>query len=396
MLNKPRAIFLTGGTGFIGGNIARRCVLTWPNTPIFLLARDYAGKSAQERITGFLQNFYGRVIKGDICEGPLLGIGANDLEHLKEFDLEIWHIAGNISFDEKNADELFEVNLDGTRNVLRFAEFMRVKRFYHMSTAYVAGDRTNLGNHRATTAYEDERWVGQEFRNTYEESKLNAELFIHEMARKLKFAITIFRIGIIVGDSKTGETTTFSGYYGYFKALNVLRNIIKDDMPMYSAEGVRKENGYLFLPACIKATLDATINIACVDYIVDIIMALAQKPESAGKTFHVVNPSPPKLGWILATGHNAMQIKFKAIIDPAVVLPDICKDSSPKLQKWIDRAIIYYQDYALGEPVFDNANIKNVLGSIPPHPEITIELVKKLLDYAQTKNFGRKKNGNNN
>ena len=73
-----------------------------------------------------------------------------------------------------------------------------------MGTAYVAGERTGL-------VREDELAVGQSYRNTYEQTKAEAEALVRSRLGSLPGVI--LRPSIIVGDSRTGVTSSFKMMY---------------------------------------------------------------------------------------------------------------------------------------------------------------------------------------
>ena len=97
------------------------------------------------------------------------------------------------------------VNVDGTGNVLELLRALREARAPQLRlTAYVAGMRTG-------TVYEHELVIGQDFKNHYESTKYQAEVWVREYLDKVP--TTIYRPAIVVGDSKTGETQKFDGPY---------------------------------------------------------------------------------------------------------------------------------------------------------------------------------------
>ena len=80
----------------------------------------------------------------------------------------------------------------------------RLDRLNYVSTAYVAGDRTGV-------VYEHELDLGQGFKNHYESTKFQAEVWVRSLIDRIP--TTIFRPAIVVGDSRTGETQKFDGPY---------------------------------------------------------------------------------------------------------------------------------------------------------------------------------------
>ena len=80
-----------------------------------------------------------------------------------------------------------------------------------VSTAYVAGDRTG-------SVYEHELVVGQGFKNHYESTKFQAELWVRQ--RMDEIPTTVYRPAIVVGDSQNGETEKFDGPYYVLRTIS--------------------------------------------------------------------------------------------------------------------------------------------------------------------------------
>lgn len=370
---KSKALFITGVTGFIGSNLAERLEKE-TNDKIFVLARNKGGLSAKERITKLLPDFGGEVVDGDICLGDDFGMSDYDKAMLAGFEIEVWHVAGNVSFDTAKSDEVFRVNFDGTKNVLGFIRKMGIKRLHYISTAYVAGDRRGLGGIKGKIAFENEDFVGQKFHNSYEESKLQAEILVKSNSSLFNIDTTVYRISVAVGDSTTGKTSTFSGYYAYMRKLKSL----KDKMERSGKNGLDGIS--------VKIPSSAIVNIACVDYMVDTILAIAKNNKSIGGVFHVVNPNPPASIFLIKSGLKILGVKNIKIINDD---PSVFNTGSEKLERKIANLMSCYHHYARSDLVFDNSNVCRVVGVLPTHPVINERLVKKLLDYAIKHNFGK-------
>ena len=85
-----------------------------------------------------------------------------------------------------------------------------LERLAYISTAYVAGDRHGV-------VYEHELALGQGFKNHYESTKFQAEVWVRE--RMHRVPTTILRPAIVVGDSQTGETEKFDGPYYLLRTI---------------------------------------------------------------------------------------------------------------------------------------------------------------------------------
>jgi len=148
-----------------------------------------------------------RAVAADV-EAPGLGLSKPARERLLCDAEAVVHCAASVSFTLPLA-EARRINVGGTRNMLELAaEAPNLDRFVHVSTAYVAGDRDGV-------CHETECAVGQSPRNSYEQTKLEAE----EAVRDSGVPATVVRPSIIVGDSRTGWTPAFNVIYWPLQAF---------------------------------------------------------------------------------------------------------------------------------------------------------------------------------
>ncbi len=80
----------------------------------------------------------------------------------------------------------------------------RLARLVHVSTAYVAGGRKG-------TVSEDDLTDAFGFGSPYEQTKYEAECLVRDAASELP--VTVVRPSMIVGDSRTGDIKTFNTFY---------------------------------------------------------------------------------------------------------------------------------------------------------------------------------------
>jgi thioester reductase-like protein len=156
------------------------------------------------------------------------------------------------------------VNVDGTGNVLDLcASCERLERLNYVSTAYVAGDRTGV-------VYEHELAFGQGFKNHYESTKFQAELWVRDAMDDVR--VTIYRPAIVVGDSRTGETQKFDGPYYMLRTISRALKM-GGRIPQFGASS-------------------APFNVVPVDFVVDALTAAATDDATVGETLHLVDPEP--------------------------------------------------------------------------------------------------------
>ena len=252
---------LTGFPGFIGRRLAAALLEHDPQARLVALVearmRDAANSAAAridaERI---------EVVVGDIAERRL-GLGDDDYGRLAAEVGAVHHLAAiyDLAVPEPIAQR---VNVEGTGNVLDFCrDAENLARLNYVSTAYVSGDRTGV-------AYEHELSLGQGFKNHYESTKFQAEVWVRELADRIP--TTIYRPAIVVGDSRTGETQKFDGPY------YVLRFI--------AASQERR------MPIANIGRGRTPFNVVPVDFVLAAMVELGALPDAAGETVHLCDPEP--------------------------------------------------------------------------------------------------------
>jgi long-chain acyl-CoA synthetase len=269
-------LLLTGATGFVGMELLVR-VLEQTDRDVIALVRADDDDAAQERIDGVLQTLFapdtgpepGRVrgLAADL-EAPGLGLTAPTRDRLIAEVQAICHCAASISFTLE-LDHARRINVEGTREIVRLAadahEYGSLDRLVHVSTAYVAGERSGR-------ASEHESDVGQRFRNTYERTKLEAEHVVQDSG----VPAAILRPSVIVGDSVTGWTPSFNVVYWPLQAF---------------ARGL--------FPA-VPGEAGAHLDIVPVDVVADSLLALLRGPTRSG-VFHAVAGDDAPTNATLAT-----------------------------------------------------------------------------------------------
>jgi thioester reductase-like protein len=261
---RVKTILFTGFPGFIGMRLLPRVLELQPETHVACLVQekfiDAARRSLAALVAGHAHT-HGRVelVAGDITQAGL-GIAAGKAAELRRSLWQAWHLAA--VYDLAVTRELGRrVNVEGTRNVLDFAAAApRFERLQYASTAYVSG--TARGVFRETDLD-----VGQGFKNHYEETKFQAEI---EVVRS-RIPATIYRPGVVVGDSKTGETAKFDGPY-----------LVLSLMERLPSPGVFFRVG----------TGGGRVNIVPVDFVVEAMARLAASSGSGGRTYHLCDPQP--------------------------------------------------------------------------------------------------------
>jgi long-chain acyl-CoA synthetase len=257
------AVFLTGSSGFLGMELLARYLENTDRT-IYALIRAHDQDEADERLLAAARTVVpdadrhsGRLVavRGDVTT-PGLGLDDARRELLAGEVTDIVHSAASVSFNLP-LDQARSINRDGTSRILDFAEQCAgrgcgLDRLAHVSTAYVAG------THRGAFSEHDlDR--GQDFNNSYEQSKWEAEKEVR--ARSARVPITVFRPSIVVGEADSGWTPAFNVVYGPLRAYS---------------------RGSL---TAIPARRRAPCDVVPVNYVADAICELTARPGTAGRTF---------------------------------------------------------------------------------------------------------------
>ncbi len=261
-----RVVLLTGATGFLGTHLAR-LLLQEAGATLVVLVRAEDRESAARRLARAWWDWPElaaeiariEVLPGDVAM-PHLGLDEATYAGLVRRVTHIVHAAADIRLDAP-LEELRRTNVRGAANVLELARAAHrdhgLARFAHVSTAYVAGNRRG-------EISEDSLTDARGFASRYERSKYEGECLVQ--AAKDELPISIFRPGMIVGDSRSGAVKTFNTLYVPLR--------------LYLSGKVR----------VLPASPSLRVNLVPVDYVAEAIVRLTFDPRAEGLTFHLTAP----------------------------------------------------------------------------------------------------------
>jgi len=200
-------VLLTGGSGFVGINIAEAILEAGGDAVV------YSRRPMPEQAAGELSGLPGKLdwVRGDVLDREKL------LEVLRGERIDaVVHAAAitpDVHRESEQMSQIVRVNILGTLNMLEAAREAGVGRFVYISSVAVYGDSSQ--NH--DPVYE---WVEKNPHNTYEISKFATENLVGRYRELHGMNICALRLGDVFGawEYQTGARDTLSAPYQCLKA----------------------------------------------------------------------------------------------------------------------------------------------------------------------------------
>lgn len=374
-------VFLTGATGFLGTQILRRLIKK-DNACVIVLVRGQHFDDACRHLTracwewpelmeevrslkkfepGNIPDSKVYLVTGDISKENL-GLKNIEYNYLVDNVTHIIHTAADLRLNAP-LEDLRNINVQGTVNITKLAVDAHknhgINRFSHLSTAYVAGKQKDFVS-------EDSLTDDYGFLSNYERSKYECELVV----KKSGLPISIFRPGMVVGDSESGYVKTFNTIYVLLR--------------LYL-------NGQLrFMPV----SPEVKINLVPVDFVADSVVKLTFDQNSEGLTFHLTAPyaSLPTvkefIDSVRSWANNNLDLKLpKPIFIPvSPLIPkigfflELLGTSSQGLRKTITELSPYLNE----NRKFSRINVEKIFG---PYKLQWKTFLPNLLNYAVYNGF---------
>lgn len=265
-------LLLTGFPGFLGSALLPRLLARREGARALCLVQPQHRATAERRLDQLAAEHPDlpertRLIDGDLTE-PGLGLTDPGTDPGTDPELaevtEVWHLAAVYDLTVAAAVAR-RVNVGGTARVIELCRRLpKLTRLQYVSTCYVSGRYEGVFT-------EDMLVEGQTFHNHYEATKFAAEVLVREaMAEGLP--ATIYRPGIVVGDSRTGATQKLDGPYF------IARFLARQPLPVAVLPAVDRE---------------VTASLVPRDFVIDAMDELSVLERSLGRTYALTDPSPP-------------------------------------------------------------------------------------------------------
>jgi thioester reductase-like protein len=362
------AYFVTGATGFIGRRLVEG-LLAKRQGKVYVLVRESsmgrlddlierwsvtAGASAAERV---------EPVVGDLRR-PMLGIEKERVAELRGKVNHFFHLAAVYDMTAP-AERNTAVNVGGTTHAVELARALDAKHLHHVSSIAVAGQYKGIFD-------EDMFDEGQRLPSAYHRTKFESERIVREQPY---VPWRVYRPGVVVGDSQTGEMDKIDGPYYFFKAIQRMRSLVPEWVPL-----VGLDLGYT--------------NIVPVDWVAAALEHIAHEPDLDGRAFHLTDPRPQRVDDLineLATAAHAPRFAFsidKRLTDPlpkwplalAAALPPFKQVRNLALRELgIPKEVLAHMELV---PRFDTRETAHALaGSALESPPPLQDYVAHLWDY---------------
>ena len=259
--------FVTGATGFIGRNLVEQ--LLEREGTIHVLVRE-GSRGRLEELRSRWGAEEGRIVPviGDLSQEKL-GCG-DQIDELRGKIDHFFHLAAIYDMTA-DAESQRVANVEGTREAVRLAEDLDAKRFHMVSSIAAAGLYKG-------TFTEDMFEEAEKVENhPYFQTKHESEAVVREES---SVPWRVYRPGIVVGHSETGEIDKIDGPYYFFKLLQRARNALPQWFPGVGIEGRR-------------------INIVPVDFVAKAMDHIAHIDGFDGQAFHLTDPNPLTAGQVI-------------------------------------------------------------------------------------------------
>jgi long-chain acyl-CoA synthetase len=353
------AIFLTGSTGYIGAHVAANLLET-SREPLNLLVRARDPREAEVRLWNALQlhlefprfrahlNDRIHIFRGDLTS-PHLGLSEDDYQQLAQTTGSVIHCAA--SLNRKSEKSCLNVNLRGTLEVVQLALRARdhhgLRRFSHVSTVAVAGQRSN----EVVTEDNAIDWERSDY-DPYARTKKFCEHLIRQLLPDVPQ--TFFRPSIVLGDSRYPQTTQFD----MVKAFVFLAGL-----PVLP-----------FRP-------NDQIDIVNVDFVADAIATLHQKDRPQHDIYHLSSGKDSQTFRELTTALAAAQHKRGPAFLPSFQRPFTATVNRVAKRKgslgYGASLMKVFLPYLVWNTVFDNTRVTTELGRRPiPFSQYSYPLLK--------------------
>jgi fatty acid CoA ligase FadD9 len=262
------------------------------------------------------------VLAGDLMQ-PGLGLGAGEYDALAKRVDTIVH-NGALVNHALAYSQLYEPNVLGTVEVMRFAISHQRKAISFISTAAVAaGLSRTVSEQEAAPQLWQSRTAGEGYAVGYATSKWACEVLLQELHKACGIPVNVFRCSMMLGHSRVVGQINAGDFF-----TRLLFGVIHTGLApqsFYSSSGPHHFDGL------------------AVDFAAESIASIATQQRNGRHTYHVTNPNKEDgisldtiIDWVASAGYPIERITpyshwFQRFSDALRVLPDKERSHSPWL-----------------------------------------------------------------
>ncbi|WP_351236268.1 thioester reductase domain-containing protein, partial [Streptomyces sp. NPDC002133] len=355
-VDDPREIFLTGATGFLGAFLLRDLMRETRGT-VHCLVRASDAAEGLARLRANLEWYRVwdevaperlRIVTGDLAQ-PRLGLSEEEFDALARTADVVYHAGATVHWLHPYTT-LSPANVRGTEEVLRLAARHRTVPVHHLSTTGVFAGELAGG---VPLRVEDTSGPAEALPSGYLQSKWVAEQVIG-LARDRGLPVSVYRVDVISGDVRNGACQT-------------------RDFVWLSLRG-------LVQAGAAPAGLVGAVHLTPVDYVSAAVVALSQKADTAGGTFHLYNQSHLSFGEFVALlrkgGYMLDELEWDAWRRRVESDPD--NVMLPLLEAF---EMMSFQNESFYPPVDTSVAERALEGSGIGCPEMNGELFEKYVEF---------------
>lgn len=289
-MDKKKKIFIiTGANGFLGNNIVRKLLENKEN--------EVRGLVLPGDKINSLEGLNCEIYKGDVTKKETL----NDIFTIEDKNVELYviHCAAIVYIKTKDNPKVYDVNVNGTKNIIEKVLEKKAKLVY-VSSVHAITEKTNKEVITEINNFEPEKVVGQ-----YAKTKAEAANYLLEMVKKEGLNACIVHPSGIIGPYDFGNShltqlvldftsgnlkACVNGGYDFVDVRDIVDGIIAACTKGKSGECYILSNRYI----SIKELLDTISEVKGIKKIKTVLpMWLAKLTAPLSEVYYAILKKPP-------------------------------------------------------------------------------------------------------